>query len=354
MKRILVLLLILIVIKLPAQTDRAFIRLASPGKDNNAVRGPKQFISGATCKDCSLTVNGLPVKVYPTGGFAAEPDLKPGTNVVTIVATSGKSETTRRLTYNFSLPVQDTVKILSIASIETFPEGDLVVSPGDKIKFRVKALPGCTVVANTNIALYEMPVNEVNPVPGIYQGEYDIKETDSFLVARIPVMVTDRTGKSFTKKAESKISMLALVTPNTVVTKGRLAHLLFGLGDDRLVGAKIGYIDSMIPLRIIGKVGSLYRVRLSKYRTAYIPDEEVEPLPKGTFAPESLTANWQVYGDSLFDYVQLGLFARLPYQSFQSIDPSKIVVDVFGATNNSNWIIQMGNDWYGNRANKPN
>ena len=84
-------------------------------------------------------------------------------------------------------------------------------------------------------------------------------------------------------------------------------------------------------------------MRLSKYRTAYVPDEEVELLPKGTLTPESLTGNWLVYGDSLFDYVQLGLFSRLPYQSFQLVDPSKIVVDVFGATNNSNWIIQMEN-----------
>ncbi len=47
--------------------------------------------------------------------------------------------------------------------------------------------------------------------------------------------------------------------------------------------------------------------------------------------------------DSAFDYVQLGLFARLPYQSFQLVDPSKIVVDVFGATNNTNWITQLEN-----------
>ncbi|MBK8609257.1 MAG: N-acetylmuramoyl-L-alanine amidase [Chitinophagaceae bacterium] len=33
--------------------------------------------------------------------------------------------------------------------------------------------------------------------------------------------------------------------------------------------------------------------------------------------------------------------ARLPYQSFQEVDPSKIIVDVFGATNNTNWITQL-------------
>jgi N-acetylmuramoyl-L-alanine amidase len=182
----------------------------------------------------------------------------------------------------------------------------LLVSPGDKIKFSVKALPGCTVVANANIPLYEMPTSELNPVPGIYQGEYDIKATDSFLLAKIPVTITDPSGKSVTRRTENKISMLGPNAPNMVVTKGRLAHLLFGLGDDRLGGAKIGYIDSLIPLRITGKAGSLYKVRLSKYRTAYVNDEEVDVLPNGNFTPESLTGNWKVYGDSLFDYVQVG------------------------------------------------
>ena len=344
MKRIFMLLLLGLTVKLSAQnSDKVFIRMAFPARETNAVRNSKQFISGATCKECVLTVNGTPAKVYPTGGFAHELDLKPGTNVISINATAGKTVASKKLTYNYSLPTQDTVKTLGIATIETFPEGDLLVSPGDKIKFRVKGLPGCTVVANTNITLYEMPVSEMNPVPGIYQGEYGIKETDSFLVARIPVTITDPTGRSFTKRTESKISMLSPTAANTVVTKGRLAHLLFGLGEDRLGGAKIGYIDSLIPLRITGKVGSLYKVRLSKYRTAYVPDEEVALLPKGTLTPESLTGNWLVYGDSVFDYVQLGLFTRLPYQSFQLVDPSKIVVDVFGATNNSNWIIQMEN-----------
>jgi N-acetylmuramoyl-L-alanine amidase len=131
--------------------------------------------------------------------------------------------------------------------------------------------------------------------------------------------------------------------PNIAITKGRLAHLLYGLGEDRLGGAKIGYLDSMVQLQIVGKVGSKYKVQLSKYRTAYIDDDAVEFLPKGSFTPESLTGSWRVYGDSLYDYINLGLSTRLPYQSFQLINPSKIVVDVFGATNNTNWITQFEN-----------
>jgi N-acetylmuramoyl-L-alanine amidase len=39
--------------------------------------------------------------------------------------------------------------------------------------------------------------------------------------------------------------------------------------------------------------------------------------------------------------VEVRLFDKLPYQSMQWVNPSSIVVDIFGATNNTNWITQM-------------
>ena len=323
-------------------TDKPFIKLVEPTKADNNVKAARNFIVGSTCKSCNLTINGKDVKVYPTGAFAYEVNLKPGDTVFNLIAfTAPDKSTNKKLNYNFSLPAApDTVKVLDIASIETFPEGNLFVMPGDHIKFKVKALTGCTVFANGNIPLYEMLKNKM---PGMYQGEYVVKESDSFLVSKIPVTITDKSGKAVTKQTKYWVSMFGPLAPNIAATKGRLAHLLYGLGDDRLGGAKIGYIDSLVLLNVVGKVGSQYKVRLSKYRTAYIDDDAVEFLPKGTFTPESLTDKWTVYGDSAFDYVQLGLFARLPYQSFQEVDPSKIVVDVFGATNNTNWITQLEN-----------
>ncbi|MEJ7587056.1 MAG: N-acetylmuramoyl-L-alanine amidase [Ferruginibacter sp.] len=160
---------------------------------------------------------------------------------------------------------------------------------------------------------------------------------------KIPVLITDSLGLFFYKETNHYFSTLSPMAPDIAITKGRLAHLEYGLGDDRLGGSKIGYLDSNIILKIIGKVGSHYKVQLSKAHTAYIPDDLVEFMPKGTFTPASLTTNWNVYGDSKYDYVKVGLFARLPYQSFQLTDPSKIVVDVYGATNNTNWITQLQN-----------
>ena len=321
---------------------KPFIKLVEPTKAIINVKASRNFIIGSTCKTCNLTINGAAVKVYPTGAFAYELNVKPGDTVFNLIAfTAPDKSVNKKLSYNYTLPPPpDTVKTLDIASIETQPEGNLFVMPGDRIKFKVKALTGCTVFANGNIPLYEMPNNKM---PGMYQGEYVVKETDSFLVTKIPVTITDKTGKAVTKQNKYWVSMFGPLAPDIAVTKGRLAHLLFGLGNDRLGGAKIGYLDSMVMLHVIGKVGSQYKVRLSRYRTAFIDDDAVEFLPKGSFTPESLTDRWTVYGDSAFDYVQLGLQARLPYQSFQLVDPSKIVVDIFGATNNTNWITQLEN-----------
>lgn len=326
---------------LPAQTgEKPFIKLVEPGKTSIQVNTSRQFIIGSTCKTCSLLINDKPVKVYATGGFAYELNLIKGDTVFQIAAfTDVKKPVTKKLQYSYVVTAPDTVKTLMIASIETFPEGNLFVMPGDRVKFKVKTLSGSTVVANGNIPLYEVP----GRMPGIYQGEYIVKETDNFLISKIPVTVTDKAGKSVSGQTRYWLSMFGPLAPNVAITKGRLAHLLYGLGEDRLGGAKIGYLDSAVLLNVVGKVGSEYKVRLSKYRTAYIPDDLVDFLPKGTFTPESLTGRWTVYGDSVFDYVELGLFARLPYQSFQLVDPSRIVVDVFGATNNTNWITQLEN-----------
>lgn len=341
MKYLLSLPLLLLVNILPAQTpDKPFIKLVEPRKTEIDIKTSRQFIIGSTCKTCNLTINGKEVKVYPTGAFAYEINLQPGNTDFNIIAfTAPDKSANKKLTYSYSLPAPpDTVKTLDIVSIETLPEGNLFVMPGDRIKFKVKALTGCTVMANGNIPLYEMAENKM---PGIYQGEYVIKETDSFLVSKIPISITDKTDKTIIKQSRYWVSMFGPLAPNVAVTKGRLAHLLFGLGDDRLGGAKIGYVDSAVQLNIVGKVNKLYKVKLSKTRTAYIDDDAVDFLPKGTFTPESLTNRWTVYGDSSYDYLQLGLSVKLPYESFQLIDPSKIVVDVFGATNNTNWITQL-------------
>jgi N-acetylmuramoyl-L-alanine amidase len=323
--------------------DNPFIRLVEHTKPVNVVTSTRQFIIGSTCKTCLLTINDNAVRVYSTGAFAFELNLKPGDTSFLLIASNTIGKTTVKkmgFSYTPAKPVEP-VKTLGIENIQTFPEGNLVLIAGDKIQFKVKALPASNVSTINGTVLYELPTAATKGMAGIYQGEYIVKNTDNFTAMKISVTIAGKDGQKTTKETNNTFAILNPLSSDVCITKGRLAHLLYGLGEDRLGGAKIGYIDSMIPLKIIGKVAGDYKVQLAPYKTAYIPDDVVTLAPKGTFVSTCLTDRWQVFGDSAFDYVTIGLTGKLPYQSFQEIDPSKIVVDVFGATNNTNWITQL-------------
>lgn len=127
-----------------------------------------------------------------------------------------------------------------------------------------------------------------------------------------------------------------------VRTKGPLAYLNYGVGEDRLGGAKMGYVDSLVLLKVTAKYKDLYRVRLTNQLSAWIPqtltkrDTNVQ-LPSVQY----LTASWRVSGDNRQDYVSIPLPERLPYRSRQEMNPARIVMDIFGATANTNWITQL-------------
>ena len=123
-------------------------------------------------------------------------------------------------------------------------------------------------------------------------------------------------------------------------TTGPLPYLEYGLGDDRLGGAKMGYLDTTILIKVVDSVKEDYKVQLSMNHYAYLP--KVNFIPDTTILrPYYLTSSWKVYGEEKFDYVVINLEERLPYRSIQLINPSKILVDVFGATSNTNWISQL-------------
>lgn len=322
-----------------------FIKLTDPPSQVNSVTIAQKFIIGSTCKTCTITINNNDVKVYPTGAFVYELILPEGESNYTISAKSSAGKTiSKTLTFNYSIPKEEQpTQNISIDRIQTLPEGNLMLKPGDAISFRVKAKSGCTITTFGNTRFFEMPDSVSKGMVGIYQAKYIVQPTDTFINKKFSVILTAQDGTTFIKETNANFSVLTSSMSDVYITKGRLAHLEYGLGEDRLGGAKIGYIDSLIPLKIIGKVGSHFKVKLAPSRTAYIPDELVNPLPTGTFTPSSLTGKIKVFNDSTFDVVQIQLFSKLPYQSFHLTDPSKIVVDIFGATSNTNWIDQLSN-----------
>jgi N-acetylmuramoyl-L-alanine amidase len=327
-----------------SRAQSVFLKLVTPSKNENKVTTPKQFITGTTCKSCSLTINDSSVKVWPTGAFVIQLNLKLGDTIVRLVAADTNGfKSTQRVFYSCQLPIKE--KEVSNNTIEYWriePQGDLLLKPGDVLKMTLKSVPGAVVKLVNNSEFKELPVKDSTGVKGIYKAEYVVKENEEMLdelPRKLKAFVT--TSNNDVIEATTRHSFGLMVKPLVLQTKGKLPYLLVGLGEDRLGGTKIGYLDSLVKLKAVGKVGDKYLVQLSKYRHAYIEEQHVDVMSNRSFTPSSLTNSMRVWGDSLFDYVSLILFDRLPYQSFQQINPSTIIIDVFGATANTNWITQM-------------
>lgn len=135
-------------------------------------------------------------------------------------------------------------------------------------------------------------------------------------------------------------------------TSGALPYLEYGPGDDRLGGAKMTYLDSGVLLQVVDSTKDDYKVKLSAQHSAYLPKRNFVVDTAARLQPYYLTGSWRVYGDERYDYVTIGLPEKLPYRSRQEVGPARIVVDIFGAVSNTNWITQLqsvkeiGNVWY--------
>jgi len=130
----------------------------------------------------------------------------------------------------------------------------------------------------------------------------------------------------------------------------------YGIGDDRLGGAKMGFLDSNVLVRVVDSFNTDYKVRLSSQHYAYIAKTSLVLQGKqanGWVAHNPhLSGNIKVFGDTASDYVMLSVNDRYPYRGMQLIDPSRVAVDVYGVTSNTNWITQLHtakeirNTWY--------
>ena len=139
--------------------------------------------------------------------------------------------------------------------------------------------------------------------------------------------------------------------PSYIITAGKLPQLAYSTGEDRLGSAKMGYIDTLIPMKVIDTVKNLYKIQLSGYHYAFIDTAYTQPLADTTL-PIVLCESWRVKGGDEFDSVSFSLNGRVPYKSWMEIDPSRIKIELYNVQSNTNWITQLSsakavkNVWY--------
>lgn len=135
---------------------------------------------------------------------------------------------------------------------------------------------------------------------------------------------------------------MLFAVPKVIETK-KGAYLQYGDGDDRLGGSKMGFIDSGIRLVVDGERGSLYRVRLAVDRVSYI-QKSYASLVDASLPEVVNTGKWTIVNEGKIDKITVALPKRLAWHATTGLQPNEINIDLFGAFDNSNWIMQRSLD----------
>lgn len=318
-----------------------YISVVIPEKKETVTTFSKYRLAANTLADSKVNINGKKLKVYPSGAFVDLMNLEIGENEFEIESNYKGDKVTHKFVI---IREDDDLKTspddeLVIEDEMMMPDKDLWLKEGDILEVRIKGTPGANVSFLDGVEMTELPPSETKGIKGIYTGIYKV---DSKLdIENIPITFKmEKEGESIEKSAKHKVSFLPHSLPRVGVTITDEAYLNYGLGTDRLGGAKLSFLESGIKLIIDGKVGNQYRVRLTPNQVAWIPAEQVNLLPAGTFLPKSLTNSWAVYGGKETEKVIIRLNEKLPFSTRQEVNPTKIIIDIYGATSNSNWITQ--------------
>ncbi|MEX0721684.1 MAG: N-acetylmuramoyl-L-alanine amidase [Balneolaceae bacterium] len=324
--------------------DSLYLNVVIPEEDTVQYGYQQYRVAANTHPQAKAYINGEEVQVYPSGAFVGMVNHAEDTTVIELTVSMNLQNITREMLLvkpeeaNTSPP-----KGKTITNKMHLPTDDVWLQTGEILEVQFLGSPGQEAVFNIDDFKRNIPMREVSPeftggVEGVYRGKYEVMPGDRVENQHVTFKMKKNFFSYNKRKSDFTVSFNDL--PRIGEVRSDEAFLNIGMGTDRLGGAKFGFLEEGVRLRITGLKNQNYRVNLSNSLDAWIPEGFIELLPEEIASVESLTGSMRVSAGAKEDIISLNLFEKLPYITFQELNPNRIIVDVFGATSNTNWKTQ--------------
>ncbi len=326
-----------------AVSDSLYLNIVIPETDTVTYSYSRYRVAANTNPAADAFINGNPVKVYESGAFIDMMEHRTDTTEIEFrVELNGEELTKTMYLIRPEAPEPIDTKGNVISDRLMKPSSELWLVTGETLDVQFLGTPGREVVFNIDYFKNDIPMKEVPEeiagIEGLYRGSYTVKPGDKVLDKHITFKMKKGLFGYEKKKSEYTVSFNGF--PRVAEVTDENAYLNIGMGTDRLGGARYGSLEPGVKLNITGRKADNYRVQLSKSLSAWIPVRFVELKSEYISPPKSLTGNIRVSGRDKSDLITLTLSEKLPYITYQELDPNVIIVDVFGATSNTNWKIK--------------
>ena len=314
------------------------------------------FIFGATNNPAArVFVNDLPMRMYSNGAFMGVVPVTTGDFLFKCIAQT-QSDSAQVIIKVVVPPYLTTTQndTVTIDSTYFLPSQNIELRADDYLEIAFKGTPGLTgsfsipgliedgemVEAPPRKAFYwgesVFGVGEITPTPvviGIYCGGFFIKQDTEIDTAEIEFELRGANGISATAIASGRLTVRNDSSP-------RIAELTKELTVAR-TGSGLGYqmfLPEGVRVWVVGKRGTYYRAHLNSLEDIWVPESNLKFLPAGTPIPSSTIELVRSRNLDRKVKVTFHLRERLPFKIAQLNDPSALIVSIYGATSNTDWI----------------
>ena len=332
------------------------LEVVYPREDLEITATDSTFIFGSvTIPEAQVLVNGFPVKVYPNGAFLGVVPVNPGEFVFRCKAfASADSVVVLRKVFIPPFLTTTTKDTFAIDTSYIFPRQDIELQTGDYLHVALKGTPAMIgtftikgLIENGNMvevpswkefywgeAVFGAGKPPTTPeIEGVYTGLYKIKSGVDIKDVEIEFNLKGTNGTSVNAIARGRLTVRNDSIP-------RIAQLNEELTVAR-TGPGLGYhmfLPEGVKLWITGKRGEFYRAHLNNNENIWVPTDNLEFLPLGTALPSSVVS--VVRTESLISKIRVKVFLqeRLPFRVQQTNNPSALILSIYGAISDTDWI----------------
>ena len=300
-------------------------------------------IAGSSVPDAEISINGSPVKIYPSGAFVyVVNNLKEGLNDITVIAKNqkGASQYTFQVNHIKKKIYQTTPQnVLIIEDDLMLPDSDLVLSEGDILTVQFKGTPDCNTYFKLDGIDEKFPMRELEPakegsmanVKGIYRGSFHITSDISLKKGPIYFYLKSEEGKVSKKKSIKTVEIkpknpIRLVETIDVVNPLRTSPNESG---SRIIDLPKGVIAEEV-----GEINNYYKIRLSASEVAYLYKQTVQPVKEGTPYPLVNLSSLKIIPEGKWTTISIPISQKIIYKIIPKINPGGVDLFLYGAINN--------------------
>jgi N-acetylmuramoyl-L-alanine amidase len=348
---------------IPLATGALAPKVVYPSPNQLIQSRDSNFIFGSVGNGkARLSINGVPVKVYPNGSFIAYLALPPsGRPRYDIVATLGAD--TARVTQPVRLlpprPVLSVDGALVVDSASVTPSGRLVLGGDELVRVSVRAPANATVRWTGGKGREMALVSAFAPAdsPGVsglptasIPARY-VVDADRWAV-EIPARALRDSSRLVISRGSDTVRLAIPVIdslPHSPVWAMLGADSLAQSDTDRVIkGRPIPggtYKWLLIPgtvVRLTGWSGAFARVRLDEGLDVWVDSADTRLLPKGWAPPARVAGNAQVVAASGWVDLRIPMSSRPPFLVEQG--DHSIALTLYGVTANTDIINFAAND----------